>query len=551
MSDTPERTAGGLAGRIAGKAKETAGSLTGNEELAREGRLQQAASDAQARGRRAQRGGPPGRAGGPAGRGPRPQRAGAQGARERALRRAARGERRARPRARRGGGGGRGRAPREGGGDRARAAGGRGARRRAPGGRRRGRGAAGRRGARAPGPPGRGARRRDRARGGLTWASSTSRARPPDSLKVAKLPLDVAGGVLGRRSAGRRRARARRGDASAAPRRRPRSPRRSASGARRPPAGAGRRPRRASAPRRSRPRRSRRPRERRAAAAEKRRKQASEKAAAQREEAIEAKAKRDELEALEAEKAALDEREKALDDRRRGGAARGGRRARQGQAQGLAHPRSLALGGAVGVGTRRRRSPPMPVGLPRVNRAGHPEAQTSRTTSDEEYRLTAPAAAPRGRKAHDVETDAARLRRYGAERRPEDREWLVERYLPLARHVAARYSGGSEPIEDLQQVASLGLVKAIDRFDAVARRELLQLRRADDRRRAAALLPRPHVVAAGPARRAGAGREDRQGRVGAAAGPRPRADRRRARRTAWTAPSSSCWRRATPPARTA
>ena len=79
--------------------------------------------------------------------------------------------------------------------------------------------------------------------------------------------------------------------------------------------------------------------------------------------------------------------------------------------------------------------------------------------------MTAPTAAPRGRKAHDEQADAARLRRYGAERRPEDREWLVERYLPLARHVAARYSGGSEPIEDLQQVASLGLVKAIDRFD--------------------------------------------------------------------------------------
>src|SRR5215213_2943225 len=47
MSDTPERTAGGLTGRLAGKAKETAGSLTGNEELAREGRLQQTASDAQ------------------------------------------------------------------------------------------------------------------------------------------------------------------------------------------------------------------------------------------------------------------------------------------------------------------------------------------------------------------------------------------------------------------------------------------------------------------------------------------------------------------------
>jgi len=79
--------------------------------------------------------------------------------------------------------------------------------------------------------------------------------------------------------------------------------------------------------------------------------------------------------------------------------------------------------------------------------------------------LTAPAAAPRGRKAHDDRADAAHLRRYATERRPEDRDWLVRRYLPLARHVAARYSGGGEPIDDLEQVAALGLVKAIDRFD--------------------------------------------------------------------------------------
>ncbi len=43
---------------------------------------------------------------------------------------------------------------------------------------------------------------------------------------------------------------------------------------------------------------------------------------------------------------------------------------------------------------------------------------------------------------------------------------LVDRFLPLARKLAARYRGGAgEPFDDLLQVASVGLIKAIDRFD--------------------------------------------------------------------------------------
>jgi RNA polymerase sigma-B factor len=57
------------------------------------------------------------------------------------------------------------------------------------------------------------------------------------------------------------------------------------------------------------------------------------------------------------------------------------------------------------------------------------------------------------------------LERYHRTRDQAVREELVERFLPLARSLANRYAGGPEPTEDLHQVASLGLVKAIEGFD--------------------------------------------------------------------------------------
>ncbi|HET8977226.1 MAG TPA: sigma-70 family RNA polymerase sigma factor [Solirubrobacteraceae bacterium] len=77
--------------------------------------------------------------------------------------------------------------------------------------------------------------------------------------------------------------------------------------------------------------------------------------------------------------------------------------------------------------------------------------------------LLAPARAPtRPWGRADTDALAVRWREHG-ERAA--RQELFDRYLPMARRLALRYANRHEPVEDLVQVAAVGLLGAIDRFD--------------------------------------------------------------------------------------
>ena len=71
---------------------------------------------------------------------------------------------------------------------------------------------------------------------------------------------------------------------------------------------------------------------------------------------------------------------------------------------------------------------------------------------------------PGGMQTHHHESDEQLLERY-ARGSIEAREELAGRHMPMARRLASRHRRSSEPTEDLEQVAYLGLLKTIDRYD--------------------------------------------------------------------------------------
>ena len=64
------------------------------------------------------------------------------------------------------------------------------------------------------------------------------------------------------------------------------------------------------------------------------------------------------------------------------------------------------------------------------------------------------------------ETDRrALLRAYREKGDVAARDRLIESFIPVVRSIAYRYAGRGEQLDDLEQVASVGLIKAIERFD--------------------------------------------------------------------------------------
>ena len=101
---------------------------------------------------------------------------------------------------------------------------------------------------------------------------------------------------------------------------------------------------------------------------------------------------------------------------------------------------------------------------PRSTGSGLPPASDAAPTGAQPPRFPG-AVEPEEPAASRSQEDRRLLVRYHRHGDQSARDELVARLLPLARRMARRYRRSDEPLDDLVQVATLGLIKAIDRFD--------------------------------------------------------------------------------------
>lgn len=96
------------------------------------------------------------------------------------------------------------------------------------------------------------------------------------------------------------------------------------------------------------------------------------------------------------------------------------------------------------------------------------EARTAREASEaraERTRHRSLHRTPKGKAAWDKDRTRELFRQYKATGDPEVRDQLIVSHLNLVRFLASKFKNRGEPLDDLIQVGTIGLIKAIDRFD--------------------------------------------------------------------------------------
>ncbi|MFC9745898.1 RNA polymerase sigma factor SigF [Streptomyces niveus] len=114
----------------------------------------------------------------------------------------------------------------------------------------------------------------------------------------------------------------------------------------------------------------------------------------------------------------------------------------------------------------------VPSGIPEQQARPHPVDGLDGQTGAEQERAERAATMSEHRQHDPHDRSGARAMFIELRKLPEDsperallRNQLVRMHLPLVEHLARRFRNRGEPLDDLTQVATIGLIKSVDRFD--------------------------------------------------------------------------------------